>query len=313
MKGKFIKMRVKKPFILVFVLWFVCLPFLADIVLNFDKDSKVILKDISSGQTLSIDKLDFIIGSIASEMPASYSHDALVAQGIAAYSYYRYYTLASDTPYEVDTQSLKGYIDKKGLKELYGDMFDVYYDKIEAAATTASQYNLNFQGEPLLSAYHAISNGKTESSENVWGEALPYLTPVSSAYDKSSQGYETAITISSAELKTLLTSAFEGITLSEDDSDWLKILSRTDSGYINEISIGDFVVSGSAFRQVLSARSSDIEISRAGESTFVFTVRGYGHGVGMSQVGAEWMAQNESTFKDILQHYYQGCSVDLIT
>ncbi len=164
---------------------------------------------------------------------------------------------------------------------------------------------LLYEDEPIAAAYHAISNGTTEGSENVWGRHLPYLQPVRSDGDLLAPGYEKQQIYTAEEMQKTILSAFPQAVLGEDPGEWLIITQRSPSGYVTAMEIGGVPVTGLEFRSALGLRSSDFTAEQNG-GVFTVTTAGYGHGVGLSQYGADYMARQGSSYQEILAHYYQG-------
>ena len=165
-------------------------------------------------------------------------------------------------------------------------------------------YVLTYEGEPALAVYHAISNGTTESSENAWGGAVPYLISVKSPGDILSPDYETTLSVSKKDALEILNKNGAGLNGSYPE-EWFEGAERTEAGYVDKIIIGAATFSGEKLRNIFNLRSTDFDVSYK-DDEFIFTVRGYGHGVGLSQVGANYMAKEGADFREILSHYYPG-------
>lgn len=283
------------------------------------RESFLIL-DETSGAVEEVNALDYVTGAIAAEMPASYEADALIAQGIASYTNAHYLAaLRQQNPEEnlkgadfsADPTRRLGYITRTEMKVMWGKSYDLYYNKVRAAAETAVQHLLTYEDEPILAAYFAISAGKTtEDAANVWQTSLPYLIPVESHWDENSSGYESTVTIPEAELRQKLSA--EGILTGKDPAAWLKILARSEAGYVTSVQAGDRVLTGQQLRNILGLRSSAFTFTYEKKS-FTFTVLGYGHGVGLSQVGAQQMALAGSSYAQILAHYYPGTALQKVS
>nr|MDE5558913.1 stage II sporulation protein D [Ruminococcus sp.] len=268
--------------------------------------------DVSTGEVIEVDEKTYVVGAVCAEMPATFEEDALKAQAVAAHTYaerQRIMEHNSPTPelcgadFSNDTNKYQGYFTKNQAMEYYGDNFETYYDKIDNAVNDVLPYIITYGDEPIISAFHSMSSGKTESAENAWGTAVDYLVPVDSSYDKSAPKYLDEVRYEKEQLRQILCEKFSGITLSEDFTSWITINSVSDSGTVLSAMVGDFKVSGNDIREVLALRSACFEISYDGE-TVVITTRGFGHGVGMSQYGANAMANEGKNWREILEHYY---------
>ncbi len=260
-----------------------------------------------SGDILELSALDYVRGSLAAEMPASMEKDALIAQGIASYTFARYMAMTyywREYDFAVDPEGRSMYLTEDTVKEIYGDGFAESWAKLTEAAEIAVQYELLYNDEPAMVAYHAISVGKTESALNCWGSEVPYLVSVDSASDKKVADYLTTVTVSKADALRMLNDAGAGLSGLYPDQ-WFEGGRYSDAGYLLEITIGEKTFTGAELRTMFSLRSAAFTVGYA-DKIFTFTVRGYGHGVGLSQYGAQAMAKAGSSFEEILEHYFPG-------
>lgn len=264
-----------------------------------------------TGEILDLSAEDYIFGVVAAEMPALYEAEALKAQAVAAYTFAcRRKAENSKKDYDIacDHSLDQGYISESALKEKWGDKAAEYTAKIRSAINEAKGYAVTFNGEPIVAVYHAISAGKTESCKNAWGSDLPYLTAVESECDRLSEGYISTFSLTAAELCKKLSNK---ISLPSDGNMVFSDISVTPSGTVKEIKICGKAFTGAELREAFSLRSAAFEVSQSGEE-ITFKTYGYGHGVGMSQNGANYMAKQGNDFKKILTHYYSGCKVEKI-
>ena len=253
----------------------------------------------SNGSLLKIELEEYLIGVVGSEMPALFSMEALKAQAVVS----RTYTLKALSLGKTltDTASTQTYKDKNELHALWGSNFNNYYSKIQnAVAGTKGKY-LTYNGTYIEAVFHSTSNTRTEDAKNVWGNSFPYLVSVDSPYDTNNPSYEYQINMSYDEVSRKL-----GITVNQDTL--FTIMGKTIGNRVSQISVGDKVYTGVEFRNKLGLRSADFEIEKQ-ENGLIIKTRGYGHGVGMSQYGANGMAKNGSNYQTILKHYYQGVTI----
>jgi stage II sporulation protein D len=159
-----------------------------------------------------------------------------------------------------------------------------------------------------VAAYHAISGGVTEDAANIWTGSAPYLVPVESDGDRLAPGYESTVLIPTEELRKRLVKDYPAINLPEDPAAWFGAVRRTESGYVQEIEAGDITLHGKDIRLLLGLRSHNFEVLYT-ERGFEFVVVGYGHGVGLSQHGADYMARQGAGYREILEAYYTGAEV----
>lgn len=253
----------------------------------------------SNGSVINLNMTDYLIGVVSSEMPASFNLEALKAQSILA----RTYALkAKQTGKKLtDTVSTQSYIDIDQMKNKWGNSFNTYYNKIKNAVENTNGEYLSYNGNYIEALYHSTNNGKTESSLDVFGNYYPYLVSVSSEYDKNASSYLRTISMPLDTISNKL-----GLSLNNDSV--ISIISYTDGGNIKEININGNNFSGKKVRELLGLRSADFDISISDNNANI-TTRGYGHGVGMSQYGANGMANAGYSYKDILSHYYPGTTL----
>lgn len=253
----------------------------------------------SNGSVINLNMTDYLIGVVSSEMPASFNLEALKAQSVLA----RTYALkAKQTGKKLtDTVSTQSYIDIDQMKNKWGNSFNIYYNKIKNAVENTNGEYLSYNGNYIEALYHSTNNGKTESSLDVFGNYYPYLISVSSEYDKNASSYLRTINMPLDTISNKL-----GLSLNNDSV--INILSYTDGGNIKEININENNFSGKKVRELLGLRSADFDISISDNNANI-TTRGYGHGVGMSQYGANGMANAGYGYKDILSHYYPGTTL----
>ena len=253
----------------------------------------------SNGSVINLNMTDYLIGVVSSEMPASFNFEALKAQSVLA----RTYALkAKQTGKKLtDTVSTQSYIDIDQMKNKWGNSFNTYHNKIKNAVENTNGEYLSYNGNYIEALYHSTNNGKTESSLDVFGNYYPYLISVSSEYDKNASSYLRTINMPLDTISNKL-----GLSLNNDSV--ISILSYTDGGNIKEININGNNFSGKKVRELLGLRSADFDISISDNNANI-TTRGYGHGVGMSQYGANGMANAGYSYKDILSHYYPGTTL----
>lgn len=254
----------------------------------------------SDGRVVSLELEDYVTGVVGAEMPALFNSEALKAQAVIA----RTYALKVNSSGGVlsDNESTQSYKDNSELASMWGGNFDSYYSKIKNAVNSTKGIYLTYNGSYIEAVYHSTSNGRTEDSSNVWGNYYPYLVSVDSAYDNSNPSFSISKTFSFFDLSSTL-----GVNVNENTS--FNILGYTSGGRVDSISVDGVEFSGVSFRSMLGLRSADFDISKT-DGGFVITTRGYGHGVGMSQYGANGMAKAGYSYRDILLHYYRGVSIE---
>ena len=242
---------------------------------------------------------EYVIGVVAAEMPASFSIEALKAQAILA----RTYALKAinNNRTLTDNSSTQNYKDNNELKNMWGSSYDNYYNKVKNAVDITKGMYLSYNGDYIEALYHSTSNGRTESSINVWGNSYPYLVSVNSPYDNTNPSF---IKEQSIDYQTLSSKLKMDVTNETE----FNILNRTIGDRVASIEVNGKIYKGVDFRNLLGLRCADFEIEKK-EDKVIFKTKGYGHGVGMSQYGANGMAKNGFDYKSILLHYYKGVSI----
>jgi len=283
---------------------------------NADEESYKVL-DITTGQVYEVSVREYVIGAVCAEMPATFHEEALKAQAVAAHTYaerQKLKELESPTPelagayFSNDSSKYQAFFTKNQAKQFFGDNFDVYYTKVQKAVDGVLGDILIYDEQPIIAAFHSLSTGTTESAENVWGSAVDYLVPVESPDDIEAPKYLEEYTFTEQEITDKLKTAYPEIKFEGEASAWIKIDEKTTSGTVTKVQTGSMVLTGTDFRTVLSLRSAAFDISYA-DGSFKITTKGYGHGVGMSQYGANAMANEGSTYEEILEHYYKGAEL----
>ncbi len=276
--------------------------------------------DTKSGKIITADDHSFLYAAIATEMSPDAQPEALKAQGVAAYTYYsRLRKQQKQNPtstlngadFSADTQGWQIYVTKEQMKERWGDNFDTYYNKLTPVVNAIFGQVLKSDGDLADTTYYAISSGNTETSEDIWGGKCKYLVSVASPGDIFAGGYQTTVGMTADQFKTAILKTAPKANLSGDAASWVGEIKRTASGSVESIKIGGAAVTGNTARNAFGLRSANFTINYA-NGNFTFVVKGYGHGVGMSQVGAQYMAAQGSNYKQILAWYYPTTTLTTI-
>ncbi len=246
---------------------------------------------------LYLDLEDYVIGVVGAEMPASFDSEALKAQAVASRSYAM--SFLNNNIIEIrSTISDQVYHTNNELANKWKNDYDKYYNKIKDAVDNTKGEIVSRKGKVLRTYYFSMSNGKTENSKNVFNVST-FLSVDSPYENKNLKNFEVVKEFSEEELlKILGLSSFE-----------VQNVTRNDTNHVDNIVITNKRYKGTEFRKLLGLRSTDFDIKKEGDK-YLITTRGYGHGVGMSQYGANEMAKKGFNYKDIINHYYQN--VDMI-
>lgn len=270
------------------------------------RSNKVRVLDKESGKVTKMKVDDYIFGVVAAEMPASYCDEALKAQAVASYTYMLFRAAQRvDMDYDVCTDSSKdqAYISREKACEKWGDNADKYCEKLDKAIAAVKGYVMvDKNDKPILAAYHDISSGRTESALTVWGTDYSYLQPVDSVGDLTASKYLSEVKFTADEL-------VKKLELPDSDASkikWVSGIKTSESGTVTHISICGKEFTGAKIRSLLNLRSAVFTV-RYDDGNFIFRVQGHGHGVGMSQYGANYLARQNYTYVEILSWYYTGC------
>lgn len=262
-------------------------------------------------QVSEISVFDYLTGVLAAEMPVSFEPEALKAQAVAARSYLQR-GLASPKHEGADictsADCCQAYLGPEQLRESWGENYELYIKKITAAVEETDGQYLSYDGQPALAAFHSSSDGATEDSGAIWNE-LPYLVSVDSPETADSvPNFVSSVRSADIDFRDTILYLKPEADMTGDADSWVGEVTRSGSGRVDSIVIGGVSFSGSELRKLFSLRSTDFELSHSG-GEFVFTVKGYGHGVGMSQYGANEMAKSGASYREILMHYYPGTTI----
>lgn len=249
---------------------------------------------------------DYVVGVLAGEMPVSFEMEALKAQAVAARSYVlKKMSYNKDLEYDVvDTVMNQVYLDNEYLKKTWGNEYLEKINKLKTAVIETSYQYVDYNGQIADAMFFSTSVGSTENSEEVFSNKVPYLKSVSSTWDEISPVYELNYQFKLSEFLNKLDLEY---------SNYIKVevIESTSTGRIKKIKINDKTFESSTIVTKLNLKSNYFTIKQLGD-TINITTKGYGHGVGMSQYGAQGMALDGYSYDEILKHYYQGTTIKKI-
>lgn len=253
----------------------------------------------TNGSIIKLELEEYIVGVVGAEMPASFDTEALKAQAVIARTY-AMKALERGTTL-TDNSSTQNYKSDDQLRAMWGSSYNTYYQKIKNAVQATKGKYLTYNGALVDAVYHSTSNGKTEDAKYVWGNSLPYLVSVDSPYDSQNKSFLHETFISYADVSAKL-----GIIVTEATN--IDIVSKTSGDRVEKVNFGDSSFTGVVVRNKLGLRSADFEIVPS-STGLTFKTKGYGHGVGLSQYGANGMAKSGYNYESILKHYYRGVAL----
>ena len=281
--------------------------------------SEITIYRTSSGTAETIDFEDYVKGVVSGEMPSTFHIEALKAQAVAArtYSLARVLRAGSEGNPQAhpaaplcDSTHCQVYRSPSELEQLKGSAWmNDDWQKICSAVDKTKGQLLYYNGELVEQAlFHSSSGGKTENSEDVFAAAVPYLTSVDSPYEEKATHREEKHAFTIDELASAVRSSYPGTDFGSITAGSIKILSRSSGDRVASMQIGSGTLTGREVREALDLPSANFTVDISG-NTVTFTSNGSGHGVGMSQYGADGMAENGYDYKEILSHYYSGTQV----
>ena len=259
---------------------------------------------------------DYLFGVVAAEMPASFELEALKAQACAA----RTYTVRKqnnptqahpDADVCTDTGCCQAYVTRESAETRWGLSAGEYSQKIAQAIAETDGMGILYQGQPIQAVFFSSAPGYTVDAVEVWGNSVDYLKSVESPEGEEVPNYHSQVVKSGEEVKNAVLAAYPGADLSGDPSGWFGTPAVNEGGTVSSILVGGVTLTGGQVRTLFDLRSACFTVAWDG-TNFTFAVTGYGHGVGMSQYGANAMAKAGSTYDEILTWYYTGAQVSAL-
>lgn len=284
-----------------------------------DFDGYIKIYDTRNQQVREMNLEEYIKGVVAAEMPAEFHIEALKAQAIASrtYAISRSLKYPEGHPDHIEASLCTGihcqaYLTLEELQSRHAkDWTEKYWPKIEEAVDSTKGQTLYYEEEIIEPLYHSTSGGMTEDALDVFAEDKPYLKSVPSPYEEEAPKFRSVVTLTGDEFIEKLTVKYAGTNITKDNiADKIKLVEKTQSGRIKKIAIDGTVINGAEIRDLFELNSTNFKITFNPKTNIVdIETIGYGHGVGMSQWGANGMAKNGSKYEDILKHYYKGVKI----
>lgn len=279
-------------------------------------DAARTLRVETEGAVVEMTLADYLEGVVAAEMPATFAPEALKAQTTAARTYTLYQMAhGSSGKHESgadlcdDPGCCQAYRSQERLRESWGEAAEEHFAAIHAAEQATDGMAILYEGEPILAAFHSSSAEGTEDAAAAWSASVPYLQRVESpAGEEDAPNYRTSVRFTEQEFRDCFFAAYPAGTLSGSSAEWVRVLSRDESGYVTTVQVGDQTLRGVELRRMLSLRSACFRVT-VEDGALCFATQGYGHGVGMSQYGANALAGEGKSWEEILQWYYTGVTI----
>ena len=282
---------------------------------NYEKYKTIKLLHPEAAQVEELNIDEYLYGVVSSEMPASFEVEALKAQSVVARTYTIYQIIHNSSKHENadicdDFNCCQAWISKQErLAKWNSEDAESNWNKIVEAVDSTKGKVITYNGQPINAFFHANSGGVTESSLNIWGGIdYPYLKSVETAGEEGYTQYASQVVFTHQELLSRIQTKYEDCTIDFGQQDGIQILDYTTSGRVKTIKFGNKEIAGTEARTLLGLKSTNFTIAKEGEN-ITFTVTGYGHGVGMSQTGADSLAKTGSNYEAIIKHFYTNVEI----
>ena len=284
-------------------------------IYDYQKYKTIKLFHSGSGQIEELPIDEYLYGVVSSEMPANYEAEALKAQAIVARTYTIYQIMNNSGKHPgadiCDNSSCcQAWISKdERLSKWAPEEAESNWNKIVDAVNSTSGKIITYQNKPINAFFHSNSGGKTESSLNIWGGIdYPYLKSVETAGEEGYTQYSSEAKFTKEELLNKLKEKYEDCEIDYSQENCIQILEYTTSGRVKTIKFGNKEIAGTEARTILGLRSTNFTFTISGDE-IIFSVIGYGHGVGMSQTGADALAKSGSNCEEIIKHFYTDVEI----
>lgn len=280
--------------------------------INNTQDETITVSIDGKVETLPLD--EYIYGVVASEISPDFPVEAIKAQAVAArtYAVYKIHAGKSDVHPDAavcdDFHHCAAYTPLATKTASWGDNAESYEKIIVDAVNDTKGQVITYEDKPIIAVFNAASSDITESAKDVWGSDIPYLTNVSSKGGEACPKYKETVTFSDSEFRDIIQKAVPSADLTGKPETWFKASERSEAGGVKKIKLGGVLVAGTDLRETLGLNSTNFTISTT-DNSISFHTTGYGHGVGLSQYGAKYMAEQGKTYEEILNHYYTDTKI----
>lgn len=299
--------------VIIFIIATFGLPFLSKPV-EADIPEKISLYLTDEGVITELTPEEYLVGCLSAQIPIDYEQEALNAQAVAAMTYAvrlmaDFKSGNADIPEGADLTDdekiCQPYYTYEDAVAAYGESYTVYLPSLKKAAEYGAKHIITLNNEPIYAVYHSVSAGKTNSAMGIWGRDFEYIKPVDSKWDESYINFECKNEMTTEQARLSVVSYMEGISTPADYGKWFTELNADENGYVISVKIGDNIFSGGDIWRIFGLRSTAFTVSYQ-NGIFTFTTKGYGHGAGLSQYGANELAKEGKTAAEILRYYYSG-------
>ena len=280
---------------------------------EYTKYGTITLLHTSTGKTEQVKIDDYLCNVVSAEMPADYEIQALQAQAIVArtYTIYKILNKKHENADICDSSTCcQAWISKEDrLARWEEQKREANWQKISEAVNNTAGKIITYNNQPINAFFHSNSGGITEIPVNVWGgTGYPYLQSVETSGEDGYKQYQSEVEFTQEELINKLKTKYSDISIDFSNNEDIKIIDYTESTRVKTVKFGNHQLSGVETRTILGLKSTNFEITKNGDK-IKFSVKGYGHGVGMSQTGADAMAKQGNNAEEIIKHFYTGVEI----
>ena len=283
---------------------------------DYDKYNTIKLLHTDTDKVEDIQLDEYLYGVVSAEMPASFEEEALKAQAVVARTYTIYKIVNNDGKHGEadicdDSGCCQAWISKEDRLEKWDeDKKEENWNKIVDAVKSTQGKIITYEGKPINAFFHSNSGGATEAPIDVWGgSGYPYLQSVATAGEDAYSQYSSEATFSKEEFEEKIKEVHSDFEIDFDEKDCIKVEEYTDGNRVKTVKIGNLELSGVEVRTIFGLRSANFKVT-INDNEIKFEVTGYGHGVGMSQTGADSLAKEGQSYEDIIHHYYTDVEIE---
>lgn len=287
-----------------------------NIDIEYKANQTIRVRISKTGEVIAMDINDYLRGVVPSEMPPSYNMEALKAQAVVArtYTYKKMMSHGEGQDADIcdDHNHCQAFYDKDTLFKIWRkkgfseELINEYFSKVNEAVVSTQNQVITYNGEYIKAFFHASSPNRTENIDQIWGgEKLPYLVSVENKEKEDYKNRTSSVEVKFDDFINKLKEKESSRNITENDCKSICINEYTTSGRVKNIKVGECIISAESLRSIFGLKSTDFKID-INQNSIVFNVVGYGHGIGMSQVGADTYASEGYSYIDIIKHYYTG-------
>lgn len=272
-----------------------------------------------TGNVEELELEEYVKGVVAAEMPGEFHIEALRAQAVASRTYAISRTIKYSEGHPAHPEAAictgihcQAYLSLEQLNQIHGDKWiENYWGKIEEAVDSTKGLGIFYAGEIIESMYHSTSGGQTEDIKDVYSSEVPYLKSVFSPNEEGAPKFKNTVTLTTDEFIKTIKSKYPQAKIDKDNiADKIKLIEKTSTGRVKKVAIDGNLLDGSELRDLFSLNSTNFKISLDNKLDIIeIETYGYGHGIGMSQWGANGMGKEGSNYEEILKHYYTGVEI----